>query len=258
MIKRIMLLVCLGLLAINLAFAGEAQAVPADLTVTPANQTNDRVQPKQWLQDTGAVWTSPKGWDSADWGRFALYGGLTYLVHEKDDHLQKRFQERRSKKTDRIADVGNAFPVVGAVYLTGAYLSGNERQRSFAARGLESMAIALLTTEVISFAADRDRPDGSSRSFPSSHTAAAFALATVIADEYRNDKTVSYLAYGFATMTAYGRLNDNKHWGADVVAGALIGHYTAKQVGKLNASRKLRVQPYTASDTRGVVVSKQF
>lgn len=120
------------------------------------------------------------------------------------------------------------------------------------------MAIALLTTEVISFAADRDRPDGSSRSFPSSHTAAAFALATVIADEYRNDKTVSYLAYGFATMTAYGRLNDNKHWGADVVAGALIGHYTAKQVGKLNASRKLRVQPYTASDTRGVVVSKQF
>lgn len=258
--KKVILLVSLLMLSISSAYAEHAEvSSPAPLIAKTGQMGNDQIQSKAWIEDTGKVLTSPKHWDSADWSRFALYGGLTYLIHENDDHIQNWFQEKRSKKTNKIADVGNAFPVAGAIYLTGTYFSGNEQQQNFAAKGLESMTIALLTTEVISLAANRDRPNGEHRSFPSSHTAAAFALATVIADEYRDDnKTVPYLTYGLATLTAYGRLNDNKHWGADVIAGALIGHYTAKTVGKLIASKNLQLQPYVTSDTRGVVVSKQF
>jgi hypothetical protein len=261
--KRVALFICLlmfGLLSMSIANAEQAKTPSPVLSITEAGQMdNGRIDPEQWLSDTGAVLTSPKHWDSANWNRFALYGGLTYLIYENDDHIQDWFQEGRSKKTNKIADVGNSFPTAGAVYLTGTYFLGNERQRQVAVTGLESMGIALLTTEVLTLAAHRDRPNGDDRSFPSSHTAAAFALATVIADEYRDDdKTVPYLAYGLATLTAYSRLNDNRHWGSDVVAGALIGYYTAKTVGRINNSRNFQLQPYVSSDKRGVVLSKQF
>lgn len=258
--KSALLLSCLLMLSVSIAYAEQVNTpLPASAITGSGQLANDKIKPQQWLKDTGAVLISPKDWGPSDWSRFVLYGGLTYLIHENDDHIQSWFQENRSKKTNKLAEVGNAFPVAGAIYLTGTYFSGDDQQRRFAATGLESMTIALLAAEVISVAANRDRPNGENRSFPSSHTAAAFALATVIADEYRDeDKTLPYLAYGLATLTAYGRLNDNKHWGADVVAGALIGHYTAKSVAKLNASRELRLQPYVSTYARGIVVSKQF
>jgi len=245
-----------------MCIANDAQAETSTtipLTTKNDQTSRDRIKPQQLLKATGEVLTSPTHWDTANWNRFLLLSGVTYLTYKNDSHIQNWFQEKRSKNTNNIANIGNAFPVVGVAYLTGTYFLGNEQQRTFAVNGLESMGIAVLSTEVINFATNRKRPDGKKDSFPSSHTAAAFALATVIADEYGdNDKTVPYLAYGLATLTAYGRLNDNRHWGSDVVAGALIGHYTAKTVGKINGSRNFRLQPYINSNQKGMVISKQF
>jgi hypothetical protein len=253
-------LLIVGLLSVSVTSAEQTKtSIPIPNSSEFGQTSNERIKPRQWMADTGAVLTSPKHWDSANWNRFLLYGGLTYLTYENDDHIQHWFQERRSKKTNNIANIGNAFPAAGVIYLTGTYFFGNEQQRNFAVDGLESVGIALLTTEAISLATRRDRPNGESKSFPSSHTAAAFALATVIADEYRDDdKAVPFLAYGLATLTAYGRLNDNRHWGADVLAGALIGHYTGKTVRKIHESKILKLQPYVHSNTRGIVVSQQF
>lgn len=261
--KLVMLLIFLFLFGFfSLCSANDMPAKaspPIPFTAKTDQAGSERIVPRQLLKDTGEVLTSPTHWDTATWNRFLLFGGLTYLTYKNDDHIQNWFQEKRSKNTNHIANIGNGFPVVGAAYLTGAYFLGNEQQRTFAVKGLESMGIAVLSTEVLTLTTNRKRPDGKKDSFPSSHTAAAFALATVIADEYgNNDKAVPYLAYGLATLTAYGRLNDNRHWGSDVVAGALIGHYTAKTVGKINGLRNFRLQPYINSDQKGMVISKNF
>ncbi|TWH46499.1 phosphatase PAP2 family protein [Sporomusa sp. KB1] len=261
--KLVTLLVFLFLFGFSSMCAANDPPAKTSTTIPFATKTDqpgsERILPQKLLKDTGEVLTSPKHWDTANWNRFLLLGGFTYLTYKNDSHIQNWFQEKRSKNTNNIANVGNAFPVVGAAYLTGAYFLGNQQQRALAVNGLESMGIAVLSTEVIHLATNRKRPDGKKDSFPSSHTAAAFALATVIADEYGDDdKSVPFLAYGLATLTAYGRLNDNRHWGSDVVAGALIGHYTAKTVGKINGSRNVRVQPYIHSDQKGMVISKQF
>jgi len=75
-----------------------------------------------------------------------------------------------------------------------------------------------------------ERPDGSSNnSFPSGHTATAFAGAEFMYQEYK-DQSVWYgiAAYGVAAGTGVFRMYNNRHWLTDVVAGAGIGILSTK------------------------------
>ncbi len=69
------------------------------------------------------------------------------------------------------------------------------------------------------------RPDGSNRfSFPSGHTATAFAAAEFLRKEYQDVSPWYGIAgYAAAAATGYLRMYNNKHWLSDVVAGAGIG-----------------------------------
>lgn len=72
------------------------------------------------------------------------------------------------------------------------------------------------------------RPDGKSlTSFPSGHTAQAFAAATFMAREYGH-KNIGYSigAYTVATGVGTMRILNNKHWIPDVLVGAGIGILT--------------------------------
>lgn len=69
------------------------------------------------------------------------------------------------------------------------------------------------------------RPDtGQPTSFPSGHTAQAFAAATFMAKEYGN-RSIWYSigAYIIATGVGAMRMMNNRHWVSDVLVGAGIG-----------------------------------
>ena len=75
-----------------------------------------------------------------------------------------------------------------------------------------------------------ERPDGSSNnSFPSGHTATAFAGAEFMYQEYK-DQSIWYgiAAYAVATGTGLFRMYNDRHWLTDVVAGAGIGILSTK------------------------------
>lgn len=74
------------------------------------------------------------------------------------------------------------------------------------------------------------RPDGSAfTSFPSGHTAQAFAAATFLSEEYKHTfKWMPYAAYALASVVGGLRIANNKHYVSDVIAGAGVGILSMK------------------------------
>ncbi|MEW6227523.1 MAG: phosphatase PAP2 family protein [Bacillota bacterium] len=64
-------------------------------------------------------------------------------------------------------------------------------------------------------------------SMPSGHSAAAFALATVLARQYPKYKVLFYTG---ATLVAVSRVYVSAHWPSDTLIGAAIGVWSANQV----------------------------
>lgn len=92
-----------------------------------------------------------------------------------------------------------------------------------------AVGIALLGVLGTKYAVGRQRPQGSSHnSFPSGHTATAF-LGAELLDLAYGERYPLLASFGYltASLTAYGRILNNRHWGSDVLAGAAAGILSA-------------------------------
>jgi membrane-associated phospholipid phosphatase len=165
-----------------------------------------------------------------------------------DRGFREEAQEHRGNTSNSLAKVGNSLgewrfviPALSAGYLAGELAGSSDLKRVI----LHAGAAAALATGVTSslkytigrtrpgFAGDPDqfRPFSGANSFPSGHTAVAFAIATSIADE-TDDSWSDVALYGAATLTAMARVNDDRHWTSDVIIGGLIGHLSGRWVSK--------------------------
>jgi membrane-associated phospholipid phosphatase len=125
-----------------------------------------------------------------------------------------------------------------------ALLGGSGGRRS-ALSGLASLGLASgfanlvgkpLTTrrrperEELEVLAGRQVPMPKSSSFPSGHTASAFAFATGVG---RAQPALSAPLRALATLVGYSRVHTGVHYPADVVAGAFIGVTAAEVAARL-------------------------
>ncbi len=86
----------------------------------------------------------------------------------------------------------------------------------------KSAGTNLATTLVLKYTIDKTRPDKSDEnSFPSGHTSVTFQAASFIYKRYGTPYAL--LAYALATYTGYTRIQADKHYTEDVLAGAAIG-----------------------------------
>ena len=104
----------------------------------------------------------------------------------------------------------------------------------------EALIDSLAVSEAIQLVSLRDRPDVNNAkgnffssspldsSFPSNHAAAAWAMASVVGDEYPGWLTRT-VVYGLATTVSVSRVLAEQHFPSDVLVGSaagwLIGHY---------------------------------
>jgi len=109
---------------------------------------------------------------------------------------------------------------LNAVGIKGAH---NFRDRSII-YGI-SCAIMAGSTRFLKTTTHEQRPDGSNYlSFPSGHTATAFAAAEFMRMEYKDvSPWYGFAGYAAAATTGALRMYNNRHWFSDVVAGAGIG-----------------------------------
>ncbi len=61
-------------------------------------------------------------------------------------------------------------------------------------------------------------------SFPSGHTIAAFAIATIVARRYPHQRWLPYVAYGVAGLIGISRITLLSHFASDVFMGAALGY----------------------------------
>ncbi len=102
----------------------------------------------------------------------------------------------------------------------------------------KSMALSLAVINVLKYTTQISRPDGSAdNSFASGHSAAAFTLAEVLHQEFKNKPWLYISGYAAATSVASMRILNNKHWLSDVLVGAGLGMAATKLVYATHKNR---------------------
>jgi membrane-associated phospholipid phosphatase len=76
----------------------------------------------------------------------------------------------------------------------------------------------------------KNRSAGGFGSFPSGHSAAAFAVANVFAERYPKHRWVPWVAYGIAGAIGFSRVSGQAHFPSDVFLGAALGFSTSHYV----------------------------
>jgi membrane-associated phospholipid phosphatase len=92
-----------------------------------------------------------------------------------------------------------------------------------------------LDTNAHDFRLGRGFNQGGYQSFPSGHTSAAFAAASVVTSESQRwwphqTWLIAPAMYGGATLVGLSRMYNNAHWASDVVLGAAIGTFSGIKV----------------------------
>src|SRR6266436_3563258 len=194
---------------------------------------------KDLAHDQAGIWTSPLRLNSHDSTWLVPFAGATGAAFAYDqDALRQIGTTNKSlvNKSATVSEFGSpyaTFGEAGALYLLGA-LKHNEHLRETGILGAEAVADASLVAEGLKLATNRERPNegmGTGRfwphgtrdysldsSFCSSHAAASWALARVIAAEYPGWLT-KLGAYCFATAISASRITARQHFPSDVVCG---------------------------------------
>jgi len=249
-------LVCL-LLAASAAFPWGAGAAGGDRT-EEAESLRPLVKrlARNIGQDQKRIWTSPFRITRKNARWWLTFGAATGLLIATDSRTSRQLpntadQVAFSRHVSQVGAVYTLIPTACGLYLSGL-LAHDAKLRETGLLGGEALADALIVSEVLKFAAGRQRPleaDGGGHffhagtSFPSGHAIESFALASVISHRYGNRKAVAVLAYGLAGLVSASRFSARKHFASDILAGGAMGWFIGRHVSETHQDRSRAKRP---------------
>ena len=143
------------------------------------------------------------------------------VVEERNEHL--------FGFTNHVDDYAQFAPLVAVYGFEAAGMRARADWQNRTAILVKAQIVNLGLVYVLKTTLKKTRPDGTAYSFPSGHTANAFAGATMLAIEYgEHYKWVPYASYAFATGIGIMRMANNKHYISDVLFGAGLGILSVK------------------------------
>lgn len=193
---------------------------------------------------------------SLAWGLLLGTAAFSLLDTSVQHQLQKNQSDQRDEIAETIATMGSAAATlgIGGVLWGIGKWNDNPDLKETGSLALKAVVLSQLGTGVTKAIIGRQRPgsadnshtfspftlDDDNHSFPSSHTAGAFALASVLSQ--RSQKTYAPLGYyALASLVGVARLYQDEHWLSDIIAGALIGELSARLVLNWNQNQKISV-----------------
>lgn len=228
---------------------------------------------EEFIVDIKDVALAPKRFNDKQWLTTGIFLGGTSIIYSQDRQLNKFFQDNRTDFTDQLSGAlfdpwGDGYysvPLVGGLFLYG-HFNKKPREKSIAITTAKAMAVSAVYISTMKKIFHRHRPnkypanpfawEGPSLShehnaFPSGHTVIAFTVASVLGSEYKDKPFIPITLYSLAGFTAASRLNDNKHWVSDVVAGALLGYGIGKLVYN-NDKKRMKLAPKLTLQSYGL------
>jgi len=226
-----------------------AQSVQGDKPENPAEPQAHGTRlrwkdlPKNLWKDQKAIASSPLhiNRDNAKW--WILFGAGTAALLATDrtvsDHLpQSNTQLRVSKWASRAGADYTIYPLTALFYFYGK-ADNNPRARDTARIGIEALADAEITVNVLKTITQRPRPETKGTSlgfweggdaFPSGHSIQAWALARVVAREFPEHRIYPILAYGLASTVSIARVAGRRHSPSDAFVGSAMGFFIGDYV----------------------------
>lgn len=205
---------------------------------------------------------------------FMGYGVLAVrnigTLNQLDISTRAELKEDHPKFAAHIDNYAQFSPAVAVFGLNMIGINGKHNLLDASMIYSTSVGITTLSTQLVKQKQHRLRPDGSAyNSFPSGHTATAFAAAEFLRQEYKDiSPWYGYAGYFVATATGSLRMYNNRHWFSDVVAGAGFGMASTKLSYLIYSyiKRKIPVKkgaglsfsPYFQNESKGFVIHKQF
>lgn len=238
---------CSVLLVIIIAGMSSSSAqTPTSTPPTPRPSPTPSLERKflkNILRDQCAIWTSPLHLEKEDAKWLVPLGLSTAALIATDRRTADALGDNstRLNVSHAISYVGSGYGaggIAGAFYLIGR-ATHNARARETGLLGGEALIDSGIVAAVLKSSTQRPRPragrergdffDGG-LSFPSGHTIAAWSLATVVANEYRDNRLVQISAYGLAAAVSVSRYTGRNHFLSDVLVGSAIGYGIGRYV----------------------------
>ena len=247
-----LLAACFLSATITCAQTPEAQQPVAETSTTatsPEKPISLTQVPIDILHDQKIVWTFPlKAVRGQHWRPVLAVAVGTAGLALLDPHIEGYFHDRPGFSTYKTGPLRGRNTTL-AITLTPAafYLTGLATHKTHSKNTGLLAAEGLADTQIVSFvmkhAIGRLTPSDipphgdlsdtwfkykgtftNGGSFPSGHTASAFAVATVVSARYRAHRWVPWVAYGAATALSLTRLPDQAHFPSDIFIGAALGY----------------------------------
>lgn len=232
-------------LLLTTTFSVRAQTPPEPTPTPPASRVPslERDFFKNILRDQKAIWTAPLHVERSD-AKWILPSGIGLMALFTTDRItgDEMSEPQRQLTTSRAISHAGSVYGLGAVATT-FYLFGRKnndyRARETGLLSAEALIDSMIVESALKGITQRGRPltgverseffDGGN-SFPSGHSTQAWAVATVIAKEYKHRRAVQVAAYGVATAVSVARFTGQKHYISDVLAGSALGFAIGRYV----------------------------
>jgi len=229
------------------------------LAQLPTTQTFGAPAAKDFTPSVGRIFADTlmdfRRLPSLDSAVILSMGGLTAVAgRPADARLSQSFSSSGSMRGPFSAGqtIGAATTQLAAAFATYSIgrMTANPKLAVLGADLVRAQFVSQGVTQAIKLSVGRTRPDGTSMSFPSGHSASAFATATVL--QRHLGWKAGIPAYGVAAYVAASRIQTQRHYLSDVAFGAAIGIVAGRTVTIGHGNARFAVSPAAAPGGGGV------